>query len=54
MLDLYRAGEYYLPVSEVLEIPNKSEWDEAFFRSVIHGELNMKQSLKDMYTQSGS
>ena len=54
LLDLYRAGEYYLPVSEILEIPSKSEWDAAFFRSVTHGELNMQQSLKDMYTQSGS
>jgi len=54
LLDLYRAGEYYLPVSETLEIPSKSEWDVAFFGSVKHGELNMKRSLKDMYTQSGS
>jgi len=54
LLDLYRAGEYYLPVSETLEIPTKSEWDMTFFRSVSHGELNMQQSLKNMYTQSGS
>jgi membrane protein len=53
LLDLYRAGEYYLPVSETLEIPSKSEWDEAFFRSVSLGELNLKQSLKSMYTQPG-
>jgi membrane protein len=54
LLNLYRAGEYYLPVSETLEIPSKSEWDAAFFRSVRLGDLNMQQSLKDMYTQSGS
>ena len=52
LLDLYRAGEYYLPVGETLEIPSKSEWDAAFFRSVTLGELNMQQSLKDMYTQA--
>jgi len=52
LLDLYRAGTYYLPVNETLEIPSKSEWDRAFFRSVKLGELNMQQSLKEMYTQS--
>jgi len=51
LLDLYRAGEFYLPVSETLEIPSTSEWDEAFFSSVSLGELNMQRSLKDMYTQ---
>ena len=51
LLDLYRAGEFYLPVGETLEIPSTSEWDEAFFGSVRLGELNMQQSLKDMYTQ---
>ncbi len=52
LLDLYRVGEYYLPLSEVLEIPSKSEWDVAFFRSVTLDELSMQQSLKDMYTQT--
>lgn len=51
LLNLYRSGGYYLPVSETMEIPSKSEWDAAFFRSVRHGELNMQRSLKDMYTQ---
>jgi len=53
LLDLYRAGTYYLPVNETLEIPSESEWDRAFFRSVKLGELNMQQSLKEMYAQSG-
>ncbi len=52
LLDLYRSGEYYLPVNEVLEVPSESEWDDAFFRSVKLGDLNMQRSLKDMYTQS--
>ncbi len=52
LLDLYRAGQYYLPVNEKLEIPSKSEWDEAFFRSVTAGELDMEQSLKKMYSAS--
>jgi len=51
LLDLYRAGEYYLPVNEKLEIPSESEWDVAFFRSVSLGELNMQQSLQSMYSQ---
>jgi len=49
LLDLYHAGEYYLPVGEKLEIPSNSEWDTAFFSSVKLGELNMQQSLKAMY-----
>ena len=52
LLQLYRAGEYYLPVNEDLGIPSKSEWDAAFFRSVKLGELSMQQSLKSMYTQA--
>lgn len=52
LLNLYQAGEFYLPVGEELEIPSKSEWDEEFFRSVSGGELHMQQSLKKMYTQS--
>jgi membrane protein len=52
LLTLYRAGEYYLPVGETLEIPSKSEWDAAFFRSVTLGKLNMQQSLKNMYAQA--
>lgn len=50
LLDLYHAGEYYLPVGESLELPSKSEWDAAFFRSVTLAELDMQQALKDMYT----
>jgi DNA-binding transcriptional ArsR family regulator len=50
-LDLYRAGAYYLPVDEELEVPSVGEWDEAFFNSIRQGELNMQQSLKSMYTE---
>jgi membrane protein len=53
LLDLYCAGEYYLPVSEAPEIPSESEWDAAFFSAVGLANLNLKQSLKSMYTQSG-
>jgi len=52
LLELYRAGEYYLPVDETLDVPSESEWDGAFFGSVKLGELNMQQSLKDMYTRT--
>ena len=51
LLDLYHAGEYYLPIGDKLEIPSESEWDSAFFRSISTSELNMQQSLKGMYTQ---
>ena len=54
LLDLYHAGEYYLPIGDKLEIPSESEWDSAFFRSISTNELNMQQSLKGMYTQSAS
>ena len=52
LLDLYQAGEYYLPVGEQLEIPSESEWDPVFFRSISEHDLNMQQSLKKMYTQT--
>jgi len=54
LLDLYHAGEYYLPVGEELDIPSRSEWDSAFFRSVSQDKLNMQQSLRDMYTQTAA
>jgi len=51
LLDLYRAGEYYLPLDETLEIPSQSVWDGVFFRSVALGEIDIQRSLKDMYSQ---
>lgn len=51
-LDLYRAGEYYLPAGENLEFPSEGEWDVSFFRSVKLGDLNMLQSLKSMYVEA--
>jgi len=52
LLDLYRAGHYYLPVNEKLEIPSESEWDSAFFRSVTSDELILDQPLKAMYSSA--
>ena len=52
LLDLYQAGGYYLPVSEELEIPSKSEWDAVFFRAISMDVLDMQQSLKHMYTHT--
>jgi len=52
LLNLYQAGEFYLPVGEELEVPSSSEWDAAFFRSIKEDKLNMQQSLKEMYTQT--
>lgn len=53
LLDLYRSGEYFLPLNEIPDNPSESEWDPAFFRSVSLRNLNMEQTLKDMYSQSG-
>ncbi len=53
LLDLYRSGEYYLPLDEALEIPSQSHWDEAFFKSISLGEVDMQRSLKDMYNHAG-
>lgn len=52
LLDLYGAGEYYLPLGESPEIPSESIWDEAFFRSVSLDGIDLQQSLKNMYSQS--
>jgi membrane protein len=54
LLDLYQAGEFYLPLGEKLEIPSQSEWDDAFFRSISGHQLDMQQSLKTMYTATSS
>ena len=54
LLDLYRAGEYYLPLGETLETTGESEWDEVFFKSFAPDEVNMQQSLKNMYKHSQS
>ncbi|MGD9265106.1 MAG: YihY family inner membrane protein [Lysobacterales bacterium] len=52
LLELYRAGQYYLPLAEDQEIPSSSAWDEAFFRATALGEADMQRSLQDMYSQS--
>jgi len=52
LLNLYHVGAFYLPIGEKLELPSESEWDAAFFRSISMGELNMQQSLKEMYSQA--
>ncbi|MCW8925646.1 MAG: YihY family inner membrane protein [Xanthomonadales bacterium] len=52
LLDLYRSGEYFLPLDEAPEIPSHSDWDEAFFKSITLGEVDMQRSLKDMYRQT--
>ena len=52
--DLYRAGEFYLPVNEAFDVPSSSEWDAEFFKSVKLGDLAMKQSLKELYARAGN
>jgi membrane protein len=52
LLDLYRAGKYYLPLDETREIPSTSAWDEVFFKATALGESDMQRSLQGMYSQS--
>lgn len=51
LLDLYRAGEYFLPLGETLEVVSESAWDAAFFETIALGEVNMQKSLKDLYSK---
>ena len=50
LLDLYRAGGYYLPLGEKPEIPSRSVWDDVFLESLALGEVNMRRPLKEMYS----
>lgn len=52
LLDLYRAGEYYLPLDETPELPSRSDWDETFFDSIASGKVDVQRSLKEMYSQA--
>jgi len=52
LLDLYRAGEYYLPLGETPEIPSNSEWDAVFISAITLDGGNMHRTLKEMYTES--
>jgi len=52
LLDLYRSGEYFLPLDETPEIPSHNDWDEVFFKSITLGGIDMQRSLKDMYNQT--
>ncbi|MGD8383886.1 MAG: YihY family inner membrane protein [Lysobacterales bacterium] len=55
LLDLYRAGNFYLPVDERFDIPSESEWDSAFFQSLSTTGIDMDRPLKALYSgQAGT
>lgn len=49
LLNLYRAGEYHLPVGKSLTVPSVSKWDPAFMEMMNDEHINMDRSLKSMY-----
>ena len=54
--DLYRCGHYFLPLAEMKKLPEDSEMDAVFVRSMtaLHekGEATMKRPLREMYQES--
>jgi len=51
--DLYRAGEYHLPIGKDLPVPTKSPWDKGFLELINSDELNMDFSLTSLYEGAG-
>jgi membrane protein len=56
LADLYRSGDYYLPVGETGQLPRETPWDDIYVTSLErvrqHGESVWQQSLRQMYQQS--
>jgi membrane protein len=54
--ELYRRGDYYLPLGEMDQLPRKTAWDRAFVSSLAQirkrGESEWKRSLRSMYLGS--
>jgi len=50
LLDLYRAGHFYLPVNEQFDIPSEGAWDGAFFRALSLTGIDMERPLKTLYS----
>jgi membrane protein len=50
---LYNHGDYYLPLGEIEELPQETEWDRVFVGSLQRirerGETEWERSLRSMY-----
>ena len=51
--ELYRQGDYYLPLGELEKLPLESKWDRVFVDSLEHirerGGMEWERSLRSMY-----
>jgi membrane protein len=51
--ELYRLGDYFLPVAEAPELPRSTAWDDAYVAALEqvrqHGEEFWDRPLKDLY-----
>ena len=56
LADLYRAGDYYLPMGETETLPRESAWDETYVDSLAairsHGEAVWSRTLRQLYQES--
>ncbi len=53
LLDLYRASRNFLPLGEINEFSEESEWDRVFVRSMQgieeKGRAELNRSLRALY-----
>ena len=47
--DLYRAGDYHLPIGKELPVPTRSRWDTPFMQLLNRKELDMEETLASLY-----
>jgi membrane protein len=51
--ELYRLGDYYLPLGEIDELPVSSPWDEIFIAGLQHirdsGDVHWDRTLRSMF-----
>ncbi|MDH3789725.1 MAG: YihY/virulence factor BrkB family protein, partial [Xanthomonadales bacterium] len=51
--ELYRLGDYYLPLGEIDELPVSSPWDEIFIAGLRHirdsGDVHWERTLRSMF-----
>jgi membrane protein len=56
LLDLCQAGEAYLPLSDIEDLSQDSEWDRVFVRSMLNirdkGKSELNEPLRDMFSSS--
>lgn len=47
--DLYRAGDFHLPIGKELPVPSEGRWDDSFLQWLNRKELNMDKPLAEFY-----